>query len=32
VEQAFSEALAPFRNPDGTYTAMASFRTLITRA
>lgn len=32
VEQAFAEALAPFRNPDGTYTAMASFRTLITQA
>ncbi len=32
VEQAFTDALAPFRNPDGSYTAMASFRCLITKA
>ena len=32
VEQAFTQAVAQFRNPDGSYTAMASFRTLITRA
>jgi SAM-dependent methyltransferase len=32
VEQAFTDALVPFRNPDGSYTAMAGFRSLITRA
>ena len=32
VEQAFTDALAPFRNSDGSYTAMASFRCLITQA
>ena len=32
VEQAFTDALAPFCAPNGSYTIMATFRTLITRA